>query len=802
MSAPQVPPAWPSPSCPPGDPPWAPQGTATPRADANVGAAAWPAIDKDGMQAMPAGFGLQPSPPTSSRILDSVTPSSAMSADVAPPPPGGLLRAKSEGVHSQESRRKSRKVEQEMQLEMARSLEAAAKRVEKLTSQMAQDREAGSLRDERILQAMEALACLQPHSAATKDNHDKENEVPEQEPAVMPHERAQREEPIYRPFIGRNGQRCELPEVEVSVKVHQICNVNTANLTFEADFVCQLDWSDRNVEGLSDEELAELDWGDYFNPYVDIDNCKENCGWIKGADEIPRRRRAGALRRLGGRSDLEIDGLSSQHRTSIGVSVGTGIELRKTMRYRGVLSITSVNLRCFPFDIQELSVRLKAARRRRFIKAADGPAFAAAVPRSEIDRVSLIHSNSMMREPAYQDADTRMRGQGHFAVPTAGEALLEFDICSITGCHPLTDRADVYDVTILVERPLVASYICDLLIMNLLVGLASCAFWDTAAPELSSRMSISLTVILTLAAYTSTRPAPIEKAPYVTFHDWCEQMCMLLVTGISLQNVVAVVTCGGAHPEAPAHMTAMFERHQEECSEGWCLSRKVDCQAVLVLLGSWIGLAIYSAFWLLRARHKTTRELRKRLLASQLQRGIHADDAEVEPEMSWSRSDSVDSSDSFGSWTYRCRQSKLRCSGYAWTFTTRSMRLIRWLCRCFCCRTSTVLQQGDDAPSRSSPRYIQASDSSPVSLPAQPRRSAAEGQRGPVRPCPLDMCASFGAGSTPTSPTGLQSRIRARTCPSTPIGNASIMGQAPASSPTSSTLSNCGQQPPLGRSLT
>merc|ERR1719453_1263756 len=249
-------------------------------------------------------------------------------------------------------------------------------------------------------------------------------------------------------------------------------------------------------------------------------------------------------------------------------------------------------------------------------------------------------------------------------------------------------------------------------------------------------------------------------------------------------------------------MTEMFERHQEECSEGWCLSRKVDCQAVLVLLGSWIGLAIYSTVWLLRARHKTTRELRKRLLASQPQRGIHAEDVEVEPEMSWSLSDSVDSSDSFGSWTYRFCRCKLRCSGYAWTFATGSMQLIRCLRRCFCCRTSTVLQQGDDAPSRSSPRYTQASDSSPVSVPAQPRRSAAEGSPGPVRPCPLDMCATFGAGSTPTSPTGLQARIRPRTCPSSPVGNANIMVQPAASSPISSTLSSCRQQPPLGRSLT
>jgi hypothetical protein len=152
--------------------------------------------------------------------------------------------------------------------------------------------------------------------------------------------------PEYRPFIGNDGKLYEYPEVEVALKVYQVCNVNTATLTFEADFICHLDWRDPNVEGLCDEELRALDWQHYFNPSVEIDNCKDNSGWLKGADELPRRRRPTPVRRLGGceflagaasdglphvLGDAHADGPASCH-----VADGS---LRKTMRFRGTLTM-------------------------------------------------------------------------------------------------------------------------------------------------------------------------------------------------------------------------------------------------------------------------------------------------------------------------------------------------------------------------------------------------------------------------------------------------------------------------------
>jgi len=392
--------------------------------------------------------------------------------------------------------------------------------------------------------------------------------------------------PRYRPYIGRDSRLYEFPEVQIGVKIYQVCNVNTSQMTFEVDFVCHLDWLDPNVEGIASEQLPSLEWGQYFNPRVEIDNGKDSCVWMLGADEIPRRKGHG-----------NRGSLCSSKSEDAGGEMGPW--LRKTMRFRGTLALSSVNLRCFPYDIQVLPIKLKAARCRGLTLGT--PLFDLR-KQEQVHRIRLVDNGTLKNDCAYLKSALNMRSNGHFAVPAADDSLLEFNIAGLHGCHAEKDRSDTYEIRILVERPLFASYFFDLVIMNLLVALSATAMWDTAAPELSSRMSISLTVILTLAAYTSARPAPIEKAPYVTFHDWCEQVCMFLVAGISMQNVYAVVLCGGQHEEAPPYMKDIYEDNEDACSMGWCFSRKVDCRGFIILLTAWFALSFYSFLWLIRTR--------------------------------------------------------------------------------------------------------------------------------------------------------------------------------------------------------
>jgi len=154
-------------------------------------------------------------------------------------------------------------------------------------------------------------------------------------------------------------------------------------------------------------------------------------------------------------------------------------------------------------------------------------------------------------------------------------------------------KEDSYKVSIIIGRPMYSSYLSDLVVMIVLVLLAMTSFWDTAAPELSSRMSISLTIILTLAAYTSTRPPPIVKCPKLTFQDRYEVWSFFNVTVVSIMNLFSVSMCGGEHPEAPQYMKDMYNIHEEICDVGWCHSRAIDCHFMVIFLSSFtVGSAV------------------------------------------------------------------------------------------------------------------------------------------------------------------------------------------------------------------
>eukprot|EP00927_Polykrikos_kofoidii_P045370 TRINITY_DN3931_c0_g1_i1.p1 TRINITY_DN3931_c0_g1~~TRINITY_DN3931_c0_g1_i1.p1 ORF type:complete len:884 (-),score=96.26 TRINITY_DN3931_c0_g1_i1:707-3358(-) len=627
--------------------------------------------------------------------------------------------------------------------------------------------------------------------------------------------------PRYRPYIGRDNRIYEVPEVEIGLKVYQICNVDTARMTYEIDFVCHLDWCDVNVEGIPDDALRTLDWTHYFNPRVEIDNGKDaSSGWLEGGDEVPRR--PGSAYRRSGRSGGGRGSSSSVLEGKDGIELGS--RLRKTMRFRGALSLNSVNLRCFPFDVQVLPVKMKALRCRGLSL---GTPMVDMCRKEQIHRVPLIDNGRMTSQPGYLGTHPHLRAKGHFAVPGADASLLEFNIRQLAGHHPEPQRRDMYEVSILVERPFRGSYSWDLLIMNLLVLLAASALWDTAAPELSSRMSISLTIILTLAAYCGSRPAPIEKAPYVTLHDWCEQMSMLLVTGISFQNVFAVVLCGGHHGEAPIHMKDMYEENQEICDVGWCFSRKVDCHAILILIVTWVCLSIYTVVWLARSRRATKGQWSRLLTLSSCTRNAESHNS----------SDSDDCAESArglcSPWPKR--MSSCRCSDFF-------ARVCPYLCpsrRCCCdCKApseaevesladavdfsqrevhSECLGDGSVAAHpvdagqtevfrmhSSDPESVaRISSMSPVA------ESTPSSQRPRPRPRELSMSCCFGAsrGPTPESPSAAESpHFRTKCSREAAIPNASpsstssmVICPSSPSSPVYAPASNISQRLPPGQ---
>mmetsp|Transcript_27021 Transcript_27021/g.62420 ORF Transcript_27021/g.62420 Transcript_27021/m.62420 type:complete len:865 (-) Transcript_27021:45-2639(-) len=502
-----------------------------------------------------------------------------------------------------EKRRQARlRLQLEAQAEVVRAVDVFATGLADLREEIQQTRAdnievqerllANLLRLEHAMEAEGSRNCMAAAAIKQASEHMAEMACVLQDVVATPCRRHEKVWcPRYKSYDGHDGHRRELPEVQVALKIYHIGCVDTALMTFETDFTCHLDWRDPNLATFTAEELKDLDWTRFFNPVLSIDNGKGDAAWLEGADTVPR---------LYCNSPVES---SSFPVTPPGVcdseAAIKGPWLRKTMRFRGCLTLSVANLRCFPFDVLVLPIRLKAVRCRNVTlgNTLDGT--------SHRDRVHLIDDGRMTRDEEYCEAEARLRGKGHHITRAADRAMLEFDICGVSGGCPSDEtRTDMYEVKIVVRRPLLSNHCWDVITMNLLVWLAATSFWDSSAPDLSSRLGITLTVVLTLAAFTSSRPAAIQKAPYVTFHDWCEQVSMLLVILIAVQNVVAVTLCGGEHEEAPSFMVETFQQNGATCEFSWCMSRGIDCQAIVVLLVAWTLLLVYSVVWVIVARRK------------------------------------------------------------------------------------------------------------------------------------------------------------------------------------------------------
>merc|ERR1712224_469826 len=162
------------------------------------------------------------------------------------------------------------------------------------------------------------------------------------------------------------------------------------------------------------------------------------------------------------------------------------------------------------------------------------------------------------------------------------------------------------------KRPILGHQFGEFAVLFLLTLLSVVSFWDTAAPEVSSRMSITLTIILTLAAYTSQRPAAIEKVPHLTVQDWVELGAMVFVIFVAVLNVVAVVYCGGEHPEAPEHMQAMWRDRQDEmCAWTSAGMRYVDFMGFMILSIIFVIALIAAGFVVSSARQSNLKRMLK-----------------------------------------------------------------------------------------------------------------------------------------------------------------------------------------------
>lgn len=195
----------------------------------------------------------------------------------------------------------------------------------------------------------------------------------------------------------------------------------------------------------------------------------------------------------------------------------------------------------------------------------------------------------------YRSRQAKFRHNGSYCASSAADScmadcMVEFTIHGLYS-FPIKSlvepNRESFQVTVVVNRPILGHQLGEFTVLITLTLLSVASFWDVASPELSSRMSITLTIILALAAYTSERPAAIEKCPYPTIQDNVELIAMFFVMIVAIMNVVAVVNCGGESPEAPAHMQALYLHYQDGlCSESFAGMRYIDFWSFIAFLAA------------------------------------------------------------------------------------------------------------------------------------------------------------------------------------------------------------------------
>merc|ERR1712224_723167 len=114
-------------------------------------------------------------------------------------------------------------------------------------------------------------------------------------------------------------------------------------------------------------------------------------------------------------------------------------------------------------------------------------------------------------------------------------------------------------------------------IVFLIVILSAQSTYDSASNMLSSRLGISLMLVLILAEVAAERPGSIGRTPKRTLWDMMVYLSFGIVWIQTLLNLVSVTMCGGEHEEAPAYMKKLYKENSENCTLDWCGSRKVDC---------------------------------------------------------------------------------------------------------------------------------------------------------------------------------------------------------------------------------
>jgi len=403
------------------------------------------------------------------------------------------------------------------------------------------------------------------------------------------------------------------PDVECTIKIKNFGAIDLGEGIFEADFCVVLDWLDFNLkefihygQNVRNGKYFLSMWilgqtNQLFNPGIRVDNAVDDrLQQMDDSDKVPR---------------IETIIRTEEYE---GTKIQNVVWLTKTIRYRGQLYLSESSAHWFPLDIQCLPIVVECELLRGMTSLG--------VPRV------LKLTDPSLRYHAGMTSHQFQPGKRIIAheCPRDGEDLGEMTIVGFGG---LDVNESSYQVDLILARK-AERYAFDFVIQILQV---SCAAFSCFVPLnddcIANRLSITLTVILTLVAFTTQRPMVIDKLPYQTLHDWYEQFMVLLALIVGIENWFVCIKCCGAYGEEAD------PPHHEYCLEGFLYTSVADSVFLVIFLS---GLFMISfGIWFIAQSHRAKRMM---LIHQQLHRN---DDVALERTNTRLRRSVASPSDSF-----------------------------------------------------------------------------------------------------------------------------------------------------------
>eukprot|EP00929_Paragymnodinium_shiwhaense_P056677 TRINITY_DN28369_c0_g1_i1.p1 TRINITY_DN28369_c0_g1~~TRINITY_DN28369_c0_g1_i1.p1 ORF type:complete len:1204 (+),score=282.62 TRINITY_DN28369_c0_g1_i1:72-3683(+) len=341
------------------------------------------------------------------------------------------------------------------------------------------------------------------------------------------------------------------PELEVSVVMHEILRFDLLESTFDADFTVHVDWLDPKLkrgehydfdaqEGRFElapplarckNELA------FFNPDITVENSNME---PETADNLPLITEEIFMEEFGG--DVPW--------------------LHKSYRFIGTLQCRQADARQFPFDIQGLRVKIAGrpmkgttslgqARQLKLIE----PHLQTEWHRKEMLNASKIkHKKTQLAflPTSFHEAPSSSSENAVAAhlwkVSDDGSSTLDVGEMIVVGMGGARHFSGGYQVYIVLKRRWYPRYVIEMSITIVQVLMACfSAFVPFNEDMLANRLSITLTIALTVVAASSQRPAPIEGVPYETVYDMFNRSMILVVVMIGIGNVYVFNNCWGTY---------------------------------------------------------------------------------------------------------------------------------------------------------------------------------------------------------------------------------------------------------------